>query len=90
MSCDLVLSHIGSLAPRQFAVIGVDLDLRPHARSICQMMIEQARGDGLEAVLYELPGPHPDELRSRLTEVQKESSLLDFFSWPVASGGCLV
>jgi LacI family transcriptional regulator len=80
LSCDLVLSHVVSLSPRQFAVIGVDFADRPHTQKLCRMMVDQAREDGLDSVLYELPGPHPDEDRSRMTEIENEQSLLNFLA----------
>lgn len=79
-SCDIVLAHIGSLKPHQFAVIGVDFAVRPHAKMLCQKMVDRAKSAGLDAVLYELSGPHPDELRSRITEMESEQLLLEFLT----------
>ncbi len=80
MSCALVLAHAQSLSPRKFAVIGVNFSERPHAAMICQRMLQLGLQDGLDAVLYELNSPHPDELRSRMTEMDDEQPLLDFLA----------
>ena len=80
MSCEYVLAHAVSLTPRQFAVIGVDFALRPHAEMLCHMMVQQGLQLGLDSVLHELDGPHPDEVRSRVTDLENEQGLLDFLS----------
>lgn len=87
LSCDLILAHVNSLVPRQFVVVGVDFALRPHTEMLCRMMVDRAREDGLNTQLYELAGPHPDELRNRISDVAQEQSLLGLLSglqWPAA------
>ncbi|KAA5546079.1 helix-turn-helix domain-containing protein [Roseiconus nitratireducens] len=77
-SCDLVLSHVSSIAPRQFAVVGVNFSKRPHSAALCQRLVDRAAEDGWSAKTHEIQGPHPDEQRRRMTEVAAESELLEF------------
>ncbi|MCO8120521.1 helix-turn-helix domain-containing protein [Stieleria sp. TO1_6] len=79
-SCDLVLSHVASIAPRQFAVVGVNFSKRPHSAALCQRLVTRAAEDGWPARTHEIQGIHPDEQRSRMTEVDGESELLGFLN----------
>lgn len=78
VSCDLILAHVTSLSPRQFAVIGVNFAERPHAKYLCETLVQRATQEGLDSLLHEIVGEHPDEDRRRIIEVGNEARLLEF------------
>ncbi len=47
---------------------------------MCQSILQRGLQDGLDSILFELDGPHPDELRSRMTDMDDEQPLLDFLA----------